>query len=113
MPRQCPIAHLSVRNPGRFPFSTSITAGWLAQQAQLIESSDLTDSGRYVARRLLGDVSEGVTRAKLRVVAPGALSKATRKRVAKWLRSRADYLARHGDVAAVGPGGWFTQVFSL
>lgn len=49
----------------------------------------------------------------VRVPACKALSDATRKRIGKWLRSRADYLRKHHAVALRHRGGWFTQSFRV
>jgi hypothetical protein len=48
--------------------------------------------------------------AKLRIGAVGALSDKSRARIAKWLRSRATWIEKHG---AHHDRRWFTQEFSL
>jgi hypothetical protein len=45
--------------------------------------------------------------AQVRVRGPGRMTKAGRKRIAKWLRSRADWLEKHGELAV--SRGWFKQ----
>jgi hypothetical protein len=108
MPRTCTIAKLNVRNPQKLGrIGVLNVAAWLYRRADDLSCPDLSETG-WTARHI-----DGQTQAKLHVGAAGSLSPETRKRIAKWLRSRADYLRKHANVAMLGPGGWFTQEFGL
>jgi hypothetical protein len=108
--RTCTIAKLNIRNPQKLGWTGTLdVARWLERRAEDLLREDLSEAG-FVGRYIDG-VPE--TKAKLVVGAAGSLSPETRRRIAKWLRSRADYLRKHANVAMLGPGGWFTQEFGL
>lgn len=114
MPR-CTIARLTVDRPYRMGVAAAI-ADWLKCQAEGIESEPNNHTpGTYTSRRRLltprGDGFE--VGAQLKVRCAGHLSPETRKRVAKWLRSRADYLLKHNAVAMTSRRGWYRQDFTL
>lgn len=107
---RCTIATLTVDRPhAQFIW---LTASWLRDRARdlEVEPTNLTE-GTFTARRM--SVHGDRTMAKLRVHCAGHLSIGTRKRIAKWLRSRADYLTKHRHVAVTSRRGWFRQDFAL
>lgn len=91
------------------------SAEWLDAKAEEVESEpNCFDLNKWTARRLVSDMRGGeVTASKLVIRSAGCLSPETRKRVAKWLRSRAAYLRKHWAVAQTSRRGWFVQEFSL
>ena len=114
MPRSHPIARITVDRPYLFGGERAKrSAEWLEAKAEEIESEpNLYDFNGHTWRRLAG-MTGNETVAKLRVGAAGSLSLHTRKRIAKWLRSRAAYLRKHWAVAHTSRRGWFVQEFSL
>lgn len=111
--RTCPIARVSIRAPQYQGLDIVYTANWLRNRADDVERADLSDNGFTAIRRTFGEIGRpGMFRtiAKLHVGAAGSLSPQTRKRIAKWLRSRADHLT---NGRGIFKGAWFTQVFSL
>ena len=94
--RTCTIARLNIRNPRRL-YDPRTIAWWIEGRAADLETNSLDYNG-WQARYFGNDVRCS-TEAKLVVGAAGSLSLPTRRRIAKWLRSRAAYLRKHaGDV---------------
>lgn len=109
MPRSHPIARLTVDRSrfSRWHWGRPV-ADWLNYRAEEIESEPNCFSLRDFRARMVG--GRGNTCATLRIGAAGCLSLETRKRIAKWLRSRARHLRNPN---AVFEGRWFTQEFGL
>lgn len=110
------IARLTVDRPSYWAGERArLTADWLERQANTIEGDhNLNDTGPFTARRIVANyLGAEVTAAKLRVELPGALSAETRRRIAKWLRSRAAYLRKHHFIAMTSRRGWYVQEFQL
>lgn len=112
MPRQVPIARLTVDRPQFTNKRREDVATWLECRAEEIESEpNLYSLSGFRARIFSPYNTNGrCPWAELRINAAGCLSLATRKRIAKWLRSRAKWVLRHG---AGHDRRWFTQEFSL
>lgn len=115
MSRGCTIARVTVDRPHLFQGERAmVSADWMEAKAEELESEpNLLDFNRWTARRLVLGNGRDVTANKLVVHAAGHLSLPTRKRIAKWLRSRAAYLRKHWAVAQTSRRGWFTQEFKL
>lgn len=118
MSRSCPIARLTVDRPqNKWDVGCTIPE-WLRAIASQVEDWNIhhqTDGPRcldlrrrYYAKYARNQRTKYLV--NLRVHAAGALSLTTRKRIAKWLRSRAAHIESEN---AVFEGRWFTQVFSL
>lgn len=114
MPRSHPIARITVDRPHLWEGARAERcAEWLEARAYDIEAEpNVFSLTGFTARRIAG-LSGVDTVAKLRIGAAGCLSLETRKRIAKWLRSRAKYLRKHWAVAQTSRRGWFVQEFSL
>lgn len=116
MPRAT-IARLTIDRPSLFQGERALrSAEWMEAKAEEIESEPNCYSlTGWTARRLVNNYIRGdvVTANKLVINAAGCLSPETRKRIAKWLRSRAKYLRKHWAVASTTRRGWFVQEFSL
>lgn len=116
MPRSVTIARITIDRPHLYRgYRAQRSADWLEAKAEEIESEpNLFDFCGWTSRRFVNDDhGKQVTANKLHVGAAGCLSPETRKRLAKWLRSRAAYLRTHWAVAQTSRRGWFTQEFSL
>lgn len=107
MPRSHPIARLTIDRPqGR---DQNSIAKWLEYRAEeLVSEPNCYSLTGFRARRF----NEYDTKAEavFRLRAAGCLSLETRKRIAKWLRSRAAWVRKHGQFH---DRRWFTQEFSL
>lgn len=107
MPRQVPIARITIDRPqGR---NQTMLAMWLRTHANVLQQK----GDQYALEGFRGryfDTPVGPAIATLKVNAAGALSGVTRARIAKWMRSRATWLEKHGQFH---DRRWFTQVFSL
>ncbi len=115
MPRtHYPVARLTVDRPSIGGRAEAVAA-WLGYRAEEIESEpNCYTTGTFTARRLAYDaIGREHTTGKLKIRCAGCLSAETRQRIAKWLRSRADYLLKHSAVAMTSRRGWFVQEFRL
>jgi hypothetical protein len=117
MPRSVAIARITVDRPRLYGGARAErSAEWLELRADELESSSTNYAlGTFRARRIVARAfgRGDVTATKLTIGAAGSLSPKTRKRIAKWLRSRAAYLRKHWAVARTSRRGWFTQEFTL
>lgn len=109
---RCTLATLTVDRPA-YGHNIDLTTSWLRARAEEIESEpNCFTTGVYTSRRMSAADTDR-TMAKLRVRSLGHLSLPTRRRIAKWLRSRAQYLSKHAHVAQTSRRGWFRQDFAL
>lgn len=112
--RGFPVARLTVDRPSIGGRAKAV-AEWLGYRAEELESEpNCYTTGTFTARRLAYD-ARGCenTLAKLKVHCAGHLSAPTRKRIAKWMRSRAAYLLKHNAIVTTSRRGWFVQEFML
>lgn len=107
--RTCTIARLTVDRPHHSKMRRDGVSDWLRYRAEEIESEPNCYSLQGFRARILHPMMNR-SWATLHIGAAGCLSLETRKRIAKWLRSRAKHIASPN---AVFDGRWFTQEFSL
>lgn len=113
MPRSHTIARLVVDRPQFSNTRREAIADWLECRAEEIESEpNCYTTGTFRARIMNPYLPPERPRAwaGLKVDVLGHLSLPTRKRIAKWLRSRAKHLRSE---RAVFEGRWFRQDFAL
>jgi hypothetical protein len=114
MPRPFKVAHIAIDRPQNMTRrGRRDIASWLIRRANSLdgEGSNYT-TGTFLGRYYFNDAVDGETKtaASVRVHAAGALSVETRKRIARWMLSRARHLTSGRGVFG---GRWFTQEFHL